>query len=235
MNRRAFTLIELLVVIAIIAILAAILFPVFARAREKARQASCLSNMKQLGLSMMMYVQDYDEFLPKIRAGNCTLPGGRRPNPANNGRVCNYWIESIQPYVKNSNLFQCPSGSSRGYQASWNDPPLAHGYAMNAYSCGLALNAIASPAGNILLLETSGACPDVGCWSLNNVPLAHNDGTNWTYADGHCKWLKLRSTTRATDFQWNPQEQYPWQIQSGPAVIVNDPAAASAYCAAVVP
>ena len=231
MNRRAFTLIELLVVIAIIAILAAMIFPVFARAREKARQASCQSNMKQLGLSVMMYVQDYDEMLPKIRAGNCKLPGGHRPNPVNDNRVCDYWIESVQPYVKNSNLFQCPSGSARGYQASWNNPSLAHGYAMNAYSCGLPLNAIASPAGNILLLETEASCPDVGCWSLHNVPLAHNDGVNWTYADGHCKWLKLRTTTSATDFQWNPQEQYPWQIQSGPAIIVNSPAEANAYCA----
>ena len=69
MSRRGFTLIELLVVIAIIAILAAILFPVFAKAREKARQTSCLSNLKQLGLSFLMYAQDYDELLPSYRLG----------------------------------------------------------------------------------------------------------------------------------------------------------------------
>lgn len=77
MKRKAFTLIELLVVIAILAILASILFPVFARARENARRASCLSNMKQLGLAMMMYVQDYDECYPNaVRATTETPPNG---------------------------------------------------------------------------------------------------------------------------------------------------------------
>ena len=75
MSRRGFTLIELLVVIAIIAILAAILFPVFAKAREKARQTSCLSNVKQLGLGLMMYAQDYDEKLPSYLPPWTPTPG----------------------------------------------------------------------------------------------------------------------------------------------------------------
>ena len=91
--RRGFTLIELLVVIAIIAILAAILFPVFARAREKARQASCLSNLKQLGLGLMMYAQDYDERLP----GTYTMvPPGPWPLV--------FWPQIILPYVKNTQI-----------------------------------------------------------------------------------------------------------------------------------
>ena len=95
--RRGFTLIELLVVIAIIAILAAILFPVFARAREKARQASCLSNLKQLGLATAMYVQDYDERFG--RHCHCC------PEP--NNHPCK--LAAIYPYVKNTQLYACPS------------------------------------------------------------------------------------------------------------------------------
>ncbi len=92
----AFTLIELLVVIAIIAILAAILFPVFARARENARRTSCLSNLKQIGLGVIQYQQDYDETMPMTNYGG------------NNGAGF-FWMDGIQPYVKSTQLFTCPS------------------------------------------------------------------------------------------------------------------------------
>src|SRR5437764_10535785 len=97
---RAFTLIELLVVIASIAILAAILFPVFAQAREKARATSCLSNIKQLGLALMQYVQDYDEMLPH-HAGDYAdfMSATAGPN----------WARSVQPYSRNTGIFACPS------------------------------------------------------------------------------------------------------------------------------
>lgn len=109
-QRSAFTLIELLVVIAIIAILAAILFPVFAQAREKARQTSCLSNMKQLGMGLIMYQQDYDETIPLNR--ECSNPVD--PTfPCIPGRAIMGWVDMVEPYVKNQQVFKCPSDPVR--------------------------------------------------------------------------------------------------------------------------
>ncbi len=100
-GKRGFTLIELLVVIAIIAILAAILFPVFSRAREQARKTACLSNMKQIGMALAMYTQDWDETLPFwwFRCWGGPNVGGL------------YWHEQLMPYVKNLDVFRCPSAS----------------------------------------------------------------------------------------------------------------------------
>ena len=162
MYRRGFTLIELLVVIAIIAILAAILFPVFARAREKARAASCLSNCKQQGLGFMMYVQDYDE----------TFPVWDRFAPSNQMPLAP--AAAIFPYVKNTDLFSCPSGNPspniaglpRGWdQYGWASPmyqfpgPASNGYSYNEslfYSGsvgigGLRLARVTKPAETLML------------------------------------------------------------------------------------
>jgi prepilin-type N-terminal cleavage/methylation domain-containing protein/prepilin-type processing-associated H-X9-DG protein len=137
-SRKAFTLIELLVVIAIISILAAILFPVFARARENARRASCMSNMKQIGLGIMQYTQDYDEKYPLSWFGR--VPGGgagyTQSEPGTPGayfRVCDpssctagtlssagnghfiTWMDMIFPYVKSVQIFVCPSSTDALY------------------------------------------------------------------------------------------------------------------------
>src|SRR5262249_17005376 len=105
-GNRGFTLIELLVVIAIIAILAAILFPVFAKAGEKARQSSCLSNVKQLNLGMQMYAQDYDERFPVWAWWASYSPGGAVPARINHFE--SLWVNAIYPYVKNNQIYECP-------------------------------------------------------------------------------------------------------------------------------
>jgi prepilin-type N-terminal cleavage/methylation domain-containing protein/prepilin-type processing-associated H-X9-DG protein len=125
-RQRGFTLIELLVVIAIIAILAAILFPVFAQAREKARGISCLSNLKQLGTSTMMYIQDYDETYPQgvgmtngtnwyVGLNTMSPNGWRAAHQAGSTRfeaaACT-WGEALQPYIKNYGMYTCPSAAA---------------------------------------------------------------------------------------------------------------------------
>jgi prepilin-type N-terminal cleavage/methylation domain-containing protein/prepilin-type processing-associated H-X9-DG protein len=115
-RRSGFTLIELLVVIAIIAILAAILFPVFAQARNKARQSACLSNTKQIGLALMSYSQDFDEKLVRGWYGDGGWQPSANPTPAS-GPTRYKWMDVVEPYVKNNALYSCsnaPLGIARG-------------------------------------------------------------------------------------------------------------------------
>jgi prepilin-type N-terminal cleavage/methylation domain-containing protein/prepilin-type processing-associated H-X9-DG protein len=185
--RRGFTLIELLVVIAIIAILAAILFPVFAKAREKARQSSCLSNVKQITLGMLQYAQDYDE---------------RMVPAAMYWSTPNYWtwMYLLQPYIKNSQILTCPSSTATGWNGSTNTTQTT-GYGLFRLLSGAALGTIQQPASCVLLadagrLSTSPFNTYYLCdWSVdqsdNGVPPEprHNEGANFGFCDGHAKWL----------------------------------------------
>ena len=154
-SRKGFTLIELLIVIAIIAILAAILFPVFASAREKARQSACGSNLKQLGLATLQYVQDYDETYPQGIGGWCT-PAGSPPC----AWTSDYsgWAGQLYPYVKSVNVFQCPSDTS----VPVADKPAQNlsyrqcSYAMNMLVMGLPVAKFTTVANTVGLFEVAG-------------------------------------------------------------------------------
>lgn len=215
-QRQGFTLIELLVVIAIIAILAAILFPVFAKAREKARQTSCASNEKQLGLGFMQYIQDNDEQMP-----------------IDNGKPGRGWGSRIYPYVKSTGVYKCPDDSTA---TNGNAVPVSYAFNSNmdplyqtAYGSVASQNA---PASTVLLCEVTGVQSDItninndvnsvgadggdsccgwvdqgggkyqtgymgqpvrnnscgGNW-WNGANGLHTSGSNFAFADGHVKWL----------------------------------------------
>jgi len=188
MRKRGFTLIELLVVIAIIAILAAILFPVFARAREKARQASCLSNLKQLGLAMLMYVQDYDGVFPYIH--NTSSTNGRYVTC--DGSTYGHffgWEDLMTPYTKNDQLMVCPSAECTWYSS----PPhsYTYNYYFGAWSYPCKEGAVVQPASKGLLGERGdSAFYHYICTGSDNGGNIHNNGANMLMADGHAKWYK---------------------------------------------
>lgn len=203
MTRRGFTLIELLVVIAIIAILAAILFPVFAKAREKARQASCLSNVKQLGLAFMQYAQDYDESLPVGQEVSWSATVGQS----------GFFGNGVMPYVKNSQIFVCPSMPTVNL-GTWRNIgylPTSYGY-NKMLDTGRAMAAFQNPAQTVIMMDARNAWLDsvgaiydrVGDGDYGGPTLFHNDGCNVGYLDGHAKWAKVGGLTYSM-FYWETQ------------------------------
>jgi len=189
-----FTLIELLVVIAIIAILAAILFPVFSRARAKARQTACLSNVKQIGLALEMYCQDNDECFPVV---DHTTGYG--------------WWAPLYPYVKNAQVFRCPA-----YKAGPTEP--ATDYLLNGlFAHGVSQSFFEDVSAQISIAIRLPGCAETGYhpwpddpstasnWdSLTNysdfegniATTIHNGGSNYGFADGHAKFEKWENTIK---------------------------------------
>jgi prepilin-type N-terminal cleavage/methylation domain-containing protein/prepilin-type processing-associated H-X9-DG protein len=217
-RRRAFTLIELLVVIAIIAILAAILFPVFAQAREKARQTACLSNLRQVGLGLQMYAQDYDEVLPtSVDVGNFADPKA----PTN-------FLGAIIPYIKSKGILVCPSSidANTVYKGSGCTNISCSSLHGNAAVMGRALSVMPNPAEIIYLDENRfrwnvawlrPALVDVknrkyqywhwdqGPEKIEQYNNVHNHGANLVFVDGHARY-KAFKTIRSSDFGLVPDD-----------------------------
>jgi prepilin-type N-terminal cleavage/methylation domain-containing protein/prepilin-type processing-associated H-X9-DG protein len=201
MKRSGFTLIELLVVIAIIAILAAILFPVFARARAKAQQNNCLSNVKQLALSVLMYATDYDQYSPAAVYWH---------NPVVTWEC---WINDLLPYTRNTQISLCPSDPNQTqgtnyYNGPLPDSQLSYGssirrvpntdlvFPTGAATTGnepvLNFTQVQYPAERFLL--TDGANGDYYIYSVaHGFGQPHNQGANISFCDGHAKWMAWKA------------------------------------------
>jgi len=213
MQKRGFTLIELLVVIAIIAILAAILFPVFSRAREQANKTACLSNMKQIGMAVQMYCQDWDETYPFL--------GWDMNDP-----FCTPQAK-IYPYVKNLGVYDCPSadmfklagvydGCARNGPGGWPFPPDWVGVSIDIgfndkigiplpNVVGLKMSQMPAPSEAVVFSDAAmfvscggtrtvyanacGAACSYGLRTRKNT--RHAEGSNLTFADGHTKWMNF--------------------------------------------
>jgi len=205
---RGFTLIELLVVIAIIAILAAILFPVFAQAREKARTASCSSNLKQMALAGLMYAQDNDEEMLGWLVGTCNTTVG-----------ANWFIHRWMPYMKNAQLVICPStkwqnGKNCGY---WTIPPhtpesaswgTSYGFNCAAWGCKCSRSMawVKHPAEFLMIMDAAYGCaraPRQAACASSYYITPHSEGVNIGFFDGHVKWVKMSSIdTNASVRPW---------------------------------
>ena len=244
-RRNGFTLIELLVVIAIIAILAAILFPVFAQAREKARQSTCTSNEKQLGIALLAYVQDYDETLPP---GSYMDPTNTSPTP---------WMHLVDPYVKGGyperaadagtlklSIYVCPdfnpqtggTAPSHSYAVNQNLMPSYINDAIPVWGKPptVTLAAIKSPAQNVMITEATGS--RIFTEGNDTVSLSgkstvaqqcqavyvlsrtrHSGGANYLLGDGHVKWYKGAGFTKRGTNWWEIDPE----ASHGPVVYQN--------------
>jgi prepilin-type N-terminal cleavage/methylation domain-containing protein/prepilin-type processing-associated H-X9-DG protein len=218
-RRRGFTLIELLVVIAIIAILAAILFPVFAQAREKARATACLSNSRQLGTAAMLYTQDCEENYPPFPY-SVVSDGQLRAVSV---------LDMLSPYLRSTGVYTCPSGPTDiDYQRYLAGTPAEGGcyggsigvasgtYRYTSYANNIALfrtpplslAGVPRPADTSLSYDGQFSCPPLGTFQALNMPgrpPRHQEGVNVTYADGHARYLKARQLPNGT-----------WIVAGGP-------------------
>ncbi|HEY3267002.1 MAG TPA: prepilin-type N-terminal cleavage/methylation domain-containing protein [Armatimonadota bacterium] len=229
-NRRGFTLIELLVVIAIIAILASILFPVFAKARARATQTACLSNEKQIGIALISYAQDYDDTFPSNRLKNAT------GSWANGDRT---WKDALDPYIKSKDVWVCPANKHAYDPYNATGKPgdetgrFARSYAYNAEIfhvnddfLAVGMSKFKSPSDTILFTESRMPFSDMGPygafgpdWAMSNTSwsgivragsasegafFTHNGRINCIFADTHVRAVRFTETLTPSNM-WEPK------------------------------
>jgi len=205
-------LIELLIVIAIIAILAAVLFPVFQNARERAKAAKCLNNMKQLGTGVTMYLDDYN---------GCYPPNRRWANGSWDGKW--NWKQALKPYARGKGVYQCPSNKYASRMDESGAFPISYAYnggffndwwlVKNKRPPMRRFSEVPDPVRTILILETRFTAPDSGPWMMVHTSYSgtgavgypadlgpsfgwfqsHGKGMNWVYADGHARYCTLKA------------------------------------------
>jgi prepilin-type N-terminal cleavage/methylation domain-containing protein/prepilin-type processing-associated H-X9-DG protein len=220
---KAFTLIELLVVIAIIAILAAILFPVFAQAREKARATACMSNMKQIGTALQMYMQDDDEQLFFRATTGATSTRANvavaKTDPAYNPLQ---WWNLLMPYIKNTGIYSCPSDAGPTTSPDSNgNPNILRSYIASCAVEDLTDAQVSNPTETIVITEkwdvgpTGSAIGDswmeafdgdmapitsnITKYPLGYIGIRHQGGVNASFFDGHAKWLSPGTISNSRD------------------------------------
>ena len=227
-KNQGFTLIELLVVVAIIGILAAILFPVFARARENARRASCMSNLKQIGLGMMQYTQDYDEHFPTCLSDwnapqdqtDISMPGAHYITGTGTASQQGHkisWMDLIFPYVKSVQVFACPSAKYAPADANYG-----YNFSIHNFNNPISIAAVTRASEVVMVMDydsrygTYANVANYGVWAPDDnstwqpAVVPHLGGTNFAFIDGHVKWLpKTNAATTtpaviATNRAWNP-------------------------------
>jgi prepilin-type N-terminal cleavage/methylation domain-containing protein/prepilin-type processing-associated H-X9-DG protein len=198
LSRKGFTLIELLVVIAIIAILAAILFPVFAQARERARASACINNMTQLGRGFMLYTDDWDDTLSGAAPFTRTAWSGDWVNMTRFGTACDKVSPmlpekgSLFPYIRTTAVYVCPSGEeTQDYRLS---------YSMNCtvdyVSIAELANSKQGPSNLVLLMDENKNLND-GFFCGDTATTVHTGGSNYVYVDGHARTVNQKTKDRS--------------------------------------